>query len=358
MADIQKATQLANMQIPEGWAAYQAQQSVEQDQFFQSGVIQAVPSIASAFTGGGKLVNIPMFKPLEDVAPQTIDDTKDITLNTIGTQLAQARLYGLLQAWSATDLSGELSGTDPLGNIGTSVQTYWRHINEKILLGTMDGVYASDSMKDKNQFNAADNRRSDNTFSLKNFNEARFQLGDRYRDLATVVVHSNILKELQNANITDPKTGNTILINGNQLPTQISAPNPGDSIKGVRVIVDDTMPVKDGVYTSYLFASGAFGWSELPTPRAAETGRDALRFQGVDYLISRRRFVLAPQGMSWNESAFAADNPNKPFPGMEDLANGKYWNRVFDPKIMPYVKFTTTDEAIKQATTSTLTPGK
>ena len=65
----------------------------------------------------------------------------------------------------------------------------------------MDGVYASASMKDKNQFNAADNRRSDNTFSLKNFNEARFQLGDRYRDLATVVVHSNILKELQNANI-------------------------------------------------------------------------------------------------------------------------------------------------------------
>ena len=158
MADIQKATQLANMQIPEGWAAYQAQQSVEQDQFFQSGVIQAVPSIASAFTGGGKLVNIPMFKPLEDVAPQNIDDTKDITLNTIGTQLAQARLYGFLQAWSATDLSGELSGTDPLGNIGTSVQTYWRHINEKILLGTMDGVYASASMKDKNQFNAADNR--------------------------------------------------------------------------------------------------------------------------------------------------------------------------------------------------------
>ena len=62
--------------------------------------------------------------------------------------------------------------------------------------------------------------------------------------------------------------------------------------------------------------------------------------------------------MSWNESAFAADNPNKPFPGMEDLANGKYWNRVFDPKIMPYVKFTTTDEAIKQATTPTETPGK
>ena len=43
---------------------------------------------------------------------------------------------------------------------------------------------------------------------------------------------------------------------------------------------------------------------------------------------------------------------------MEDLANGKYWNRVFDPKIMPYVKFTTTDEAIKQGTTTPTAPTK
>lgn len=357
MAQITNATKLADMQIPESWAQYTAQRSVEQDQFFTSGVIAQVPNLANQLAGGGFLVNMPYFKPLADADPQIPDDNKDIELNTIETGVSQAREYGMDQGWSATDLSAELAGADPLARMSDSVSDYWRHINEKILLGTLDGVYSSASMKGKNQFDATAKGQSDNTFSLANFNNARFQLGDRYQDLAVVAVHSDILKQLQNANIVDQKTGNTILINGNQLPTQIQAPNPGDSIKGVRIVVDDTLPVKNGVYTSYLFSTGAFGWSELPVKDAVETGREALRFHGTDYLVNRRRFVLAPAGMSWNESTFQADamtnNNGKPvaFPSMADMANGKYWTRVADEKLIPFVKFTTTDEAIKPATT-------
>lgn len=360
MADINVATKLADMQIPEAWAQYTAQRSVEQDQFFQSGVISAVPNLAAQLAGGGFLVNMPYFKPLANVDPQIPDDSKDIDLNTMETGKSQAREYGMDQGWSQTDLAAELSGADPLTAISNSVSDYWRGVNERILLKTLDGVFASDSMKGVNQFDATDGRRSDHTFSLANFNAARFQLGDRYRDLAVVAIHSDILQQLQNANIVDQKTGNTILVNGNQLPTQIQAPNPGDTIKGVRIVVDDTLPVKDGVYTSYLFATGAFGWSELPVNHAVETGRDALRFHGLDYLINRRRFVLAPAGMTWNESLYQADKiANKvtaAFPTMDDMANAKYWTRVADQKLIPFVKFTTTDEAIKQATTPNPTP--
>lgn len=354
MADITTATKLADMQIPESWAQYTAQRSVEQDQFFTSGVIRSIPELASRLSGGGYLVNMPYFKPLADDDPQIPDDTKDIQLHTINTAVSQARELGMDQGWSATDLSAELAGADPLTAMSNSVSDYWRHINEKILLMTLDGVFASDSMKGTNQFNAADNRRNDNSFSLANFNEARFQLGDRYRDLAVVAVHSDILKQLQNANIVDPKNGNVIMVNGNTLPTQIQAPNPGDTIKGVRIVVDDSLPVKDGVYTSYLFATGAFGWSELPVDHAVETGRDSLRFHGVDYLINRRRFVLAPTGMTWNESAYQAAKAQAKgtaaFPALADLSNATYWSRVADPKNIPFVKFTTTDEAIKTTT--------
>ena len=362
MADITTATKLADMQIPESWAQYTAQRSVEQDQFFQSGVIAAVPNLASQLAGGGFLVNMPFIKPLADTDPQIPDDNKDIQLNTIASGLSQAREYGMNQAWSATDLSRELSGTDPLAAISTSVADYWRHINEKILLKTLDGVFSSASMTGINQFDATDGRRTDNAFSLANFNKARFQLGDRYRDLAVVAVHSNILQQLQNANIVDPKTGNTILINGNQLPTQISAPNPGDTIKGVRIVVDDSLPNKDGKYTRYGVAPGAVGWSEVQVDHAVAPGRDELRFNGVDYLVNRRRFVLAPAGMSWNETTFQSENMDqtsrKPvaFPTMDNIGNGNYWTRVADQKLIPFVKFTTTDEAIKQTTTSNPTP--
>ena len=357
MANITTATKLADMQIPESWARYTAQRSVEQDQFFQSGVIRAVPNLASQLAGGGFLVNMPYFKPLADDDPQIPDDSKDIELHTINTAVSQARKYGMDQGWSATDLSAELAGADPLAAISDSVSDYWRHINEKILIKTLDGVYGSASMRNKNQFDATST--SDTTFSLDNFNEARFKLGDRYRDLTVVVVHSDILKRLQNSNIVDQKTGNTILVNGNQLPTQIQAPNPGDSIKGVRIIVDDTLPVKNGKYTSYLFATGAFGWSELPAEHAVETGRDGLRFHGVDYLINRRRFILAPAGMSWNESAYQADkasnNVTAAFPTLDDMGNSKYWSRIADPKLIPFVKFTTTADPISTTSTTPAT---
>lgn len=356
MANITTATKLADMQIPESWAAYTAQRSVEQDQFFQSGVIRAVPNLASQLAGGGFLVNMPYFKPLADDAPQIPDDNKDIELHTVQTAVSQAREYGMDQGWSATDLAAELAGADPMAAISNSISDYWRHINEKILLKTLDGVFGSGTMSNINQFNATDGRRNDHTFSLQNFNAARFQLGDRYRDLAVVAVHSDVLQQLQNANIVDQKTGNTILVNGSQLPTQIQAPNPGDTIKGVRIVVDDSLPVKDGVYTSYLFATGAFGWSELPADHAVETGRDGLRFHGVDYLINRRRFILAPAGMSWNESAYqmdkAAAHTTAAFPTLDDLGNAKYWNRVADPKLIPFVKFTTTADPIQSTTTT------
>jgi hypothetical protein len=305
---------------------------------------------------------MPYFKPLADTDPQIPDDSKDIELHTINTGVSQAREYGMDQGWSATDLAAELAGADPLRAMSNSVADYWQHINERILLKTLDGVFAADSMKNINQFDATDGRRSDHTFSLANFNAARFQLGERYRDLAVVAVHSDILQQLQNANIVDQKTGNTILVNGNTLPTQIQAPNPGDTIKGVRIVVDDSLPVKDGVYTSYLFATGAFGWSELPVNHAVETGRDGLRFHGVDYLVNRRRFVLAPAGMSWNESAYqaakASANTTAAFPTIDDMGNAKYWTRVADAKLIPFVKFTTTADTIKttNSTTNTTQP--
>ena len=103
----------------------------------------------------------------------------------------------------------------------------------------------------------------------------------------------------------------------------------------------------------------------MPVDHAVATGRDELRFNGVDYLVNRRRFVLAPAGMSWNETTFQSENmdqaSHKPaaFPTMDNIGNGKYWTRVADQKLIPFVKFTTTDEAIKQTTTtSPTTDGK
>ena len=351
MTDFSNATHLSDMQIPESWASYIIERSTASNAFFQSGVVaDNTPALHNLGTSG-TTVNIPAFQPLEVADPQVPTDTADLVLNKIKTDKFQARKLGFDQAWSATDLSRELSGADPLGAIGDSIADYWNTIYEKVLLAELTGMFASTSMKGVNQLDVTSTQ--DPTFSLTNFNKARFMLGDRYKDLALVVIHSDILMQLQNANIVDPKTGatNTFVINGNaNVPTSITAPDTGDSIKGVQIVVDDAL-TKDasGKYNSYLFAKGAVSYVELPVENAVETGREPLINHGVDYLINRRRFVMQPQGISWNDTAFGAD---KEFPDLTDLANGANWTKKFDNKLIPMVKFTTTDGAIITASTT------
>lgn len=352
-------TQLSDMQIPENWGAYLAEKSTQNNAFFTSGVVQNVPQIA-ALLGAGKVANMPLFKPLADDDPQVPDDTTDLLVNKITTDLAQARKLGFDQAWSATDLSAELSGADPLSAIGDQVSDYWSHVYEKLLLQTLAGVFSSASMKGVNQLDTTTDK-TDTTFSLKNFNKARFLLGDRYKDLAIVAVHSDILRQLQDANLVDAKNNSTFVLNGNgNVPTAIQAPDAGDKIKGVQIVVDDSLPVDNGKYTSYLFAQGAVGYSELPVTNAVETNRDPLKNHGVDYLINRRRFVFAPQGLSWNESNFVTKNPGKTYPTMADLADGTNWSKVYDQKLIPMAQFVTSADAIVPTTTvaPAATPGK
>lgn len=358
--DYSTITRLKDMQIPEGWGDWITQRSTETNAFFNSGVITQIPNFANQLSQSGNLVNIPLLKPLEKVDPQVPSEDDTIKLNKFSTGLMQARKLGFDQAWSETDLASELSGKDPLNDSGQLIADYWDTFYESLMLKMLDGVFSADSMKGVNQLDATDGRNKlDGTFSLINFNDARFKLGDFYKQLALVVVHSNVLKQLQNANVVDQKSGqsNVYVLNGNQnVPTAITAPDAGDSIKGVQIVVDDSLPNKDGKYTSYLFARGAFGWSDLPADHAVEVGRESLVSHGLDYLVNRRRMVLAPQGISWNESAFLASHTDGKyqFPTLDDISNGANYLKVADSKRIPFVKFTTSDEAIKQGTTTSI----
>ena len=343
--DFTSATHLADMQIPENWAQYIIERSTTTNAFFKSGVVADNTPAFHDLKNAGTTINIPAFKPLDVSDPQIPDDNSDMVVHKIATDKFQARKLGFDQAWSATDLSRELSGADPLGAIGDSIADYWSTIYQKIMLSELTGMFASTSMKDVNQLDVTGDK-TDRTFSLRNFNKARFLLGDHYKDLALVVMHSDILRQLQDANIVDPKTGsNTFVINGNGgVPSAITAPDAGDKIKGVEIIVDDSLTKDEsGKYNSYLFAKGAISYVELPIQNAVETGRDSLRNHGVDYIINRRRLVMAPQGMSWNDTAFGTD---KEFPTLDDLKNGNNWIKKFDNKLIPIVKFTTSDQPI------------
>jgi hypothetical protein len=100
---------------------------------------------------------------------------------------------------------------------------------------------------------------------------------------------------------------------------------------GKDVIVDDGMPVASGVYTSYLFGQGAFGYGEGNPPVPTETDRDSL--QGEDILINRRHFVLHPRGVKW------IGTPAGVSPTNAELQDDDNWQRVYNAKNIRIVQF-------------------
>jgi hypothetical protein len=105
---------------------------------------------------------------------------------------------------------------------------------------------------------------------------------------------------------------------------------------GKNVIVDDAnTPDAPGVYSTYLFGPGAFGWAEGAPKVPSETGRDPLKAGGQEYLVTRRHYVLHPRGISWDP---ASGVPAKTTPSNTELADPANWTRVWEPKDIRMVR--------------------
>jgi hypothetical protein len=98
------------------------------------------------------------------------------------------------------------------------------------------------------------------------------------------------------------------------------------------VVEDDGLPVSSGVYTTYIFGAGAFGWGEGGAPVPTETARDAL--SGDDILVNRRHFILHPRGV-----AFQNNQVSGPTPSNTELADYRNWVRVYESKNVRIVQF-------------------
>ena len=109
--------------------------------------------------------------------------------------------------------------------------------------------------------------------------------------------------------------------------------------QGRRVIIDDSIPVRAGttsgyVYTSYLFGPGCFarGNASLNEPVEGGHGTKAVEWQrsALDSdtnFINRRRYLLHPRGVKFTSSSLAGVSPTNA--ELETVAN---WTRVFEAK--------------------------
>lgn len=300
---------------------YVVNRTSELSAIFQSGIITRDSKFDQLASEAAQVHNMPFFTDLNGDSEDIVEGAS-LTEAKIGSKMDTSTTIRRAKMWGATDLSAQLAGTDPMSAIGDLVAGFWARDHQKELLNILDGVFAATSMSDHVLDISGKTGKAAN-FSGEGFIDAMQLMGDARNSLTAVVMHSATKSYLDKLNLI-------------QTIRQSDAVS-FDTYMGRRVIVDDSCPAAGGSYTTYLFGEGAIAYG-VGSPVGlvpVEVDRDKRKGSGVNYLISRKAFIMHPRGVAWkNKTRANAESVSR-----TELKDAGNWERVYEPKQIRIVKF-------------------
>ncbi len=305
--------------LPTNVSDYILQQSIETNAFWQSGIVRrdVTPEVQALLNAGGKEVIFPFFNDLTG-SGQIMDEADNITVGKVTTGSGKAPVMERAESWGSTDLVADFLGQDPMKLIADRVAAFWSRHYQGTLLSVLNGAVGAVTA---NVLDISGGSGAAAVIDADSFIDAKHLLGDRSSKLVAIAMHSKSLAVLEKANLI------TYITPQEGLARKIAY--YGD----LRVIIDDTMTNGSGIYKTYLFAEGSilFGEGGVKTPE--ETERNALTSGGQEYLVSRKRFMFTPTGVSWTGT------PVKLTPSNTELATTSNWTLKYDQKNIGIVQF-------------------
>lgn len=301
---------------------------IDRSAFFRSGFVSnsADPDVGlqlgDELDKGGKFVT-GKFRNRPNDPEQILNDTKDLVVNkfTYGSQSTPVFARG--QVYGDTDMAVDLGGDDPLEDIAEFWAEYWLPRQQIVLMNVLQGALGAASASG-NVYDISGNAGADAIISAKSFIIASNRLGDRSDQIVTVSMHSAFYLQLLLQNLITflPVSGQ-----GAPIPQYLNK----------TVIVDDGMPYDavTGIGTLYLGKRGAVTYQEAGLKTPFEVERQALVNSGQEYAVSRKKYIMHPNGFSWNTATATAD----PTPNNAELATSTNWTRPYAAKEVGIIAF-------------------
>lgn len=316
------ATKISNIIKPEVFNPYVVEKTADLTAVMFGGIISTDSQLNALAKAGGSLIQMPFWSDLTG-SDEVLSDGAALTPANITASKDIAALLMRGKAWGVNDLAKALSGDDPMGQVADLVAGFWARSQQATLINVLKGVFADNAANNGGDMtvSVASESIAGQSASTKIGADALVAasqtMGDAGRKLSAIAVHSKVFGDMQKQGVIaylKPDQNNIL-----EVPT----------FYGMRVIVDDGLPVVAGgtdgfKYTSYLFGEGAIGFGEGAAPVPTETDRDALA--GEEYLITRRHYVLHPRGVKFDGSAAGASPTNA------ELATAGNWTRVYGRK--------------------------
>ena len=305
-------TKIIDAIIPELFAPYVISETKELSMLINSGIAQSSPLLDELVAKGGRNIIMPFFNPLTG-SDEVLSDSNLLTPEKIDAKKDVAPIFIRGKAWSANELAGALAGVDPMSAAGDMVARWWNIMEQKMMIAILKGIFDG-PLQDTHCHNISAKTGDAAIISAAAILDTKQLLGDASSALKAIAMHSAVFTALQKQNLVEyiPNAQGIV-----DFPTYL----------GYKIIADDGVETTDGVYSTYLFADGAFargdGVPEALTP--IELGRDMLASD--DILVSRRALCLHPLGISWTNPVITTATPAN-----SDLANPANWKKVVPDK--------------------------
>lgn len=314
-------TTLRDMQIvPSKFTQYTTQRTTEKSTLVKSGLFVSNPQIAQLINGapsGGNIITMPHWKPLtgddEVFGEGELSESKIETGNERATLLVRGRM------WGDSDLSYVFGGTDPMAAIASLIADWWVLKEQAIVLSILKGITDKTNGALKDHVNDISGLSGvaaviNDTATL----ETKQFMGDAYNKLGLVFMHSSTYTELQKqmkiVTTYDPTQNVNIR-----------------TYMNYEVIVDDGMPVNNGVYDTYFLGRGIFAREDGVPSGLVTYEKDRNKKSGKNYLINRRTMVIHPLGINWVQAGDLT-NENDVYASNLDLGKPENWELITDHK--------------------------
>lgn len=314
--------------------------SVERTAFFESGILTTNSDMTTLLASPSNTFTIPWWVDLDASIESNYsnDVYTDIAVPLSVTSASmQARAAYLNEGWNCMNLVKNITNQDPLEFVAGRLISYWKKVAQRRAIATVVGIY-NDNVASNGSDMVID---AGGQISAAAIIRAKATMGDysgQLGGLSVIAMHSAVQTELQILNLID------------FTPIADQIPEFG-RFQGMRVVVDDGMPVIAGTpnkYLSVIFGPGALGFAEETPPgedgleygRAPERGNGG----GTETLWNRRNFVVHPLGYSFL-SATITGTPTTTRPisaNWADLALATNWERKFARKQVPLAFITST----------------
>lgn len=272
----------------------------------------------------GNVATIPFYKPLTlaDYTPENYDGETDQSPKALSGGAQSCVLIGRMQSWAAKSFTKELTGADPIGDVGVKVNNYYQQIWEDLLLllgYTLMGVSSLEShittIASSGAAPVAGNLHDAETL----INAKQTALGDMaYEDPGLIFMHSKVYANYLKQKLIDFDRYTV----QNALGQKIGLP----SINGDIVLQRDlgtTLTLNgQAAYRTFLFGPGAFLTAQKTNiEKPFYVDYDPETAGGTDLLYTKMARVLHPNGVSFDSTAMAKASPTR-----AELATAANWS--------------------------------